>query len=467
MNRISQMNGSDLVRSKLISPLDGRYFKKTASLNQYFSEWALMKYRIMIEVEWLITLSESKWFRELRVFSPEEVLFLRRLIHNFDNSSVRMIKDIEKTTNHDVKAVEYYLKNKLKETTLADVIEFVHFCCTSDDINNLSYALMLKNGINNVWVPQAKNLIKLVSQAANKYKNISMLSHTHGQRATPTTVGKEVAVFVYRWTRQLKCLELINYLGKFNGAVGNFNAHHIAYPDLPWEDIAKQFVEQLGLIYNPLTTQIEPHDYMAECFHAINRFNNITLNFNRDMWLYISLGYLKPLIIEKEIGSSTMPHKVNPINFETSEANIGLSNAILNHLAENLQVSRLQRDLSDSSLQRNIGSAIAYSCISMQYAFTGFKNISVDGKAISDALSDSWEVLGEAIQMVMRKFGHGKPYEMLKIATREKKVTKEDIARIIKKLNLPEEEKNRLLELTPEKYVGIAPKLVDWIEVDI
>jgi adenylosuccinate lyase len=291
-----------------------------------------------------------------------------------------------------------------------------------------------------------------------------MISRTHGQAATPTTIGKELAVFVYRWQRQLTYLKSIKYLGKFNGVVGNFNAQVVAYPDAPWEDISRNFVEGLGLGYNPLTTQIEPHDYMAECFHGINRFNNITLNFDRDMWMYISLGYFKQHVIGEETGSSTMPHKVNPINFENSEANVGLSNSILSHLVDKLQVSRLQRDLSDSSALRNIGTAIAHSYISIHNAITGFKRLAVNKEAIDADISSSWEVLAEAIQTVMRKYGCDEPYEALKEFTRGKKIDKEDIREFITNLEIPKEDKNRLLALTPDGYIGIAPSLVDWIK---
>jgi adenylosuccinate lyase len=447
-----------------ISPIDGRYSAETTVLSDYFSEWALIKNRVRIEIEWLITTSKSDWFEEIRTLSQSEILFLRDLVKNFDDSSVLKIKEIEKTTNHDVKAVENYLRGALKNTPMTDVVEFIHFGCTSDDINNLSYALMLKDGISNVWTSKAEEMMSLVSQAANEYRNIPMISRTHGQAATPTTIGKELAVFVYRWQRQLTYLKSIKYLGKFNGVVGNFNAQVVAYPDAPWEDISRNFVEGLGLGYNPLTTQIEPHDYMAECFHGINRFNNITLNFDRDMWMYISLGYFKQHVIGEETGSSTMPHKVNPINFENSEANVGLSNSILSHLVDKLQVSRLQRDLSDSSALRNIGTAIAHSYISIHNAITGFKRLAVNKEAIDADISSSWEVLAEAIQTVMRKYGCDEPYEALKEFTRGKKIDKEDIREFITNLEIPKEDKNRLLALTPDGYIGIAPGLVDWIK---
>ena len=447
----------------MVSPIDGRYYNEIRELEDFFSEWALIKYRVKIEVEWLITMSKSKWFAEVRSFSPEEILLLRNLVNRFNDSEALKIKEIEKITKHDVKAVEYYLKDIIKNSSLKDITEFVHFGCTSEDINNLSYALILMNGITSVWLPRAQQLVDLVAQNAEKYKDIAMLSHTHGQPATPTTVGKELAIFVYRWRRQLNYLNKIEYFGKFNGAVGNFNAQYIAYPEVPWEDIAKSFVEGLSLAYYPLTTQIEPHDYMAECFHTINRFNNVTLDFNIDMWLYISLGYFKQSATSEEIGSSTMPHKVNPINFETSEANIGLSNTILSHLADKLQISRLQRDLSDSSSKRNIGTGIAHSLISLNYTYRGVKQLSISQETIDNELSDSWEVLGEAIQTVMRKNGYSNPYEILKKLMRGNKVTCGDIIKFVNKLDIPENEKKHLLELTPATYTGIASKLVNWI----
>lgn len=449
---------------KLLSPIDSRYGKVTNILNEYFSEWALLKYRVEIEVRWLLTMSSIPYFKEVRSFTSDEIDLLMNLINNFDDAAALKIKEIERTTNHDVKAVEYYIKSVLQNTSLVDVMEFVHFGCTSEDINNLSYALMLKHGIENAWLPKAEALVQMVGELAEKYKDISILSHTHGQPATPTTIGKELAIFAYRWNRQLRQVRNNEYLGKFSGVVGNFNAQMISYPDLPWEEIAQKFVEDMGITYNPLTTQIESHDYMAECFHVINRFNNILMDFNRDIWLYISMEYFKQNPIEGQVGSSTMPHKINPINFETSEANLGLSNSILGHLADKLAVSRLQRDLSDSSAQRNIGLGIAYSYLSIHYTQTGLSQLSVNQKAIDNDLDNSWEVLAEPIQTVMRKCGYDKPYEKLKELTRGKKVNREDISKFIESLELPEEDKQNLRALTPAKYIGIAPQLVRHIK---
>lgn len=449
---------------KSLTPLDGRYEAITKPLGDFFSEWALMKYRTHVEVEWLITMATNPSFVEVRSFTPEEISFLRALVTNFDDNTATKIKDIEKVTNHDVKAIEYSLREALTGTTLADVLEFIHFSCTSEDINNLSYALMLKHGIDEVWLPAAEKLVAEVADRAETLKAVSMLAHTHGQPASPTTMGKELAVFVYRWNRQFKQIRSLEYLGKFNGAVGNFNAHQIAYPEVDWELVSKTFVEGLGLTYNPLTTQIESHDYVAECFHAINRFNNILLDFNRDMWLYISLGYFKQRTIKGEVGSSTMPHKVNPIDFENSEANLGLSNALLDHLANKLPISRLQRDLSDSSAQRNIGSAIGYSHIALSYALKGFCKTSINNQVIESHLNGAWEVISEAVQTVMRKHGHTNPYDKLKEITRGKAIGEEAIRAFITTVDLPADDKVRLLALTPEKYIGLAPELLKHIK---
>ena len=449
---------------KSLTPLDGRYEAITKPLGDFFSEWALMKYRTHVEIEWLITMATNPSFREVRTFTADEIKFLRNIVTNFDEEVALKIKAIEKITNHDVKAVEYFLRQTLSPTSLADVLEFIHFSCTSEDINNLSYALMLKHGIQNVWLPAAVKLVTEVADKAEALKEVAMLAYTHGQHASPTTIGKELAVFVYRWNRQFKQIRALEYLGKFNGAVGNFNAHQIAYPEVAWEKVAKTFVEDLGLLYNPLTTQIESHDYVAECFHAINRFNNIVLDFDRDMWLYISLGYFKQKTVPGEVGSSTMPHKVNPIDFENSEANLGLSNALLDHLANKLPISRLQRDLSDSSAQRNIGSAIAYSHLALVYALKGFAKTLVNNQAIEAHLNEAWEVLSEAVQTVMRKHGHTNPYDKLKEITRGKAIGEAEIKAFITSIELPAADKDRLLALTPQKYIGLAVELVKHIQ---
>lgn len=449
---------------KSLTPLEGRYGAITAPFGDYFSEWALIKYRIHVEVEWLIAMANNPVFSQIRAFTPDEVTFLRNLVNNFDDAAALSIKEIERTTNHDVKAIEYYLRETLGAMSLSDVLEFIHFSCTSEDINNLSYALMLKHGVEDVWLPKAQELVDAVSAMAKEEKDIPMLAHTHGQAASPTTVGKELAVFVYRWNRQLKQIRAQEYLGKFNGAVGNFNAHSIAYPEADWEAVSRAFVEGLGLTYNPLTTQIESHDYVAEAFHALTRFNNILLDFDRDMWLYISLGYFKQKAIAGEVGSSTMPHKVNPIDFENAEANLGLSNAILDHLANKLPVSRLQRDLSDSSAQRNIGTGIAHSHLALTYTLKGLKKTVVNKDALAADLNHAWEVLSEAVQTVMRKHGHANSYDKLKAITRGKGISEEDIKAFIGSVEMPEADKKRLLTLTPAQYVGIAASLLKHIE---
>ncbi|MFC4766909.1 adenylosuccinate lyase [Effusibacillus consociatus] len=448
---------------KAISPLDGRYRDQAGELGDFVSEWALIKYRVHVEVEWLIAMSQIDWIKDVRSFTEQEIQFLRKLAADFDEAASMEVKEIEATTKHDVKAVEYYIKRHIKDTSLADVAEFVHFCCTSEDINNLAYGLMLQGAIGQIWLPLAEKLVSAVADFADQTRNVPMLAHTHGQPASPTTVGKELAVFVRRWQRQLDQVRNLEYLGKFNGAVGNFNAHVSAYPDAPWEDIAKSFVESLGLTYNPLTTQIESHDYLAEAFMAISRFNSIAIDFDRDIWSYISFGYFKQHTVAGEVGSSTMPHKVNPINFENSEANLGMSNAVLEHLALKLPISRMQRDLTDSSALRNIGVGIAHSVISIQAALRGLKQLSVNEDVLARDLDQNWEVLGEAIQTVMRKNGHDNPYEKLKDLTRGTKVDAEVMRTFIESLDLPSDDKARLLKMTPASYTGIASKLLRHI----
>ncbi|MDD3157139.1 adenylosuccinate lyase [Anaeromusa sp.] len=448
---------------KSLTPLEGRYGAITQPFGDYFSEWALIKYRVHVEVEWLIAMAANPDFAEIRPFTAEEISFLRNIVATFDDEKALRIKEIERTTNHDVKAVEYFLRETMGAMSLGDLLEFIHFSCTSEDINNLSYALMLKYGVNDVWLPSAETLVKMVSAMAEEEKDIPMLAHTHGQSASPTTIGKELAVFVYRWNRQLKQIRALEYLGKFNGAVGNFNAHSIAYPEVDWEQVSRSFVESLGLTYNPLTTQIESHDYVAEAFHALARFNNILLDFDRDMWLYISMGYFKQKAIPGEVGSSTMPHKINPIDFENSEANLGLSNAVLDHLANKLPISRLQRDLSDSSAQRNMGTGLAHSHIAITYTLKGLKKTVVNQEALAADLNHAWEVLAEAVQTVMRKFGHANSYDKLKAITRGKGISETDIKSFIESVDLPAADKQRLLSLTPAQYVGIASSLLKHI----
>ncbi|WP_018131131.1 adenylosuccinate lyase [Effusibacillus pohliae] len=448
---------------KAVSPLDGRYREQLAGLENYVSEWALIKHRVHVEVEWLVKMSETAEIRDVRPFTQQETEFLRRLASDFDEAAALEVKEIEATTKHDVKAVEYYIKRRIRQTTLADVAEFVHFCCTSEDINNLAYGLMIQGAIRQIWLPLAEKLAEAVADFADQTRDVPMLAHTHGQPASPTTVGKELAVFVRRWQRQLAQIRNLEYLGKFNGAVGNFNAHVAAYPDASWEEIARSFVEGLGLTYNPLTTQIESHDYLAEAFMAIARFNSIAIDFDRDIWSYISFGYFKQQAVAGEVGSSTMPHKVNPIHFENSEANLGMSNAVLEHLALKLPVSRMQRDLTDSSALRNIGVGIAHSCIAIQGALRGLKQLSVNEQALAKDLDENWEVIGEAVQTVMRKNGHENPYEKLKDLTRGVKVDADVMRSFIEGLELPADDKARLLAMTPATYTGLASKLLRHI----
>ncbi len=444
-----------------LSPLDGRYRQKVADLADCFSEAALIKYRLQVEVAWFIALSEAEEIIELRPLTPTERSFLHNLVAQFDETTAETVKAIERTTNHDVKAVEYYLKQAMQETSLRSLQQFVHFACTSEDINNLAHALMLKKGVGEVWLKTARDTIEAIDGLVRRYQTVPMLAHTHGQPASPTTIGKEMAVFSHRLKRQLKYIEVQEYLGKINGAVGNFNAHWVAYPDFNWPAFARNFVEQtLGLTYNPLTTQIESHDYMAELFHALVRFNNIILDFDRDIWLYISKGYFKEKVRTNEVGSSTMPHKVNPIDFENSEGNIGLSNAQLDFMACKLPISRLQRDLSDSTVIRNIGVAVGHSLLALKSTLRGIGKLSVDEERLQADLAANWEILSEPVQTVMRKAGLDDPYEQLKMMTRGKRITQAELAAFIQELPIPREEKNRLLALTPATYLGLATDLM-------
>lgn len=450
-----------------ISPLDGRYQNNSAGLSPYFSEWAMIKYRIHVETEWLILMSERSEISHVRELSHSEKRALRKIVSGFDESAAERVKEIEDKTRHDVKAVEYFIRESIKGTSVEDLSESIHFCCTSEDINNLAHGLMLKEGIRHVWIPAAKEMVEKLTDIADSSKDIPMLARTHGQAATPTTLGKELAVFVYRWRRQLEQIGNQEYLGKFNGAVGCYNAHAAAYPNAPWEDISRAFIEGLGLSFNPLTTQIESHDYIAELFHALIRFNNVTMDFDRDMWTYISLGYFRQRVIATEVGSSVMPHKVNPIDFENSEANLGISNALLDHLASKLPVSRLQRDLTDSSALRNMGNSIGHSLIAIKSSIRGIERVSVDEAKISSDLNNTWEVLAEAVQTVMRKAGIRNPYERMKELTRGKALNREDLMDFVKGLGLPEGEGKKLMDLTPGTYTGMASSLVRHIKTRI
>ncbi|CAA9892021.1 adenylosuccinate lyase [Candidatus Methylobacter favarea] len=446
-----------------ISPIDGRYADKVKELRPVFSEYGLIRFRVQVEVRWLQALASHPQISEVRLFSESANKLLNGIISDFSETDARRVKDIEKTTNHDVKAVEYFLKEKIAgNAELEQVSEFIHFACTSEDINNLSYALMLKEG-REVILAQITDCITAISQIALATAAQPMLSRTHGQSATPTTAGKEFANVAARMLRQKGQLEAVRLLGKINGAVGNYNAHCIAYPDVDWAEFAENFVESLGLQWNPYTIQIEPHDYIAEYFHALSRFNTILLDFNRDIWGYISLGYFRQKTVAGEIGSSTMPHKVNPIDFENSEGNLGLANALFSFLAEKLPVSRWQRDLTDSTVLRNIGVGIAHTSIAIQASLKGLSKLQINTEAIEADLNVNWEVLAEPVQTVMRRYGIEKPYEKLKELTRGQRITAEKMQAFIEKLEIPAEAKAALLKLTPRTYTGYAEKLAKEI----
>jgi adenylosuccinate lyase len=447
--------------AKAISPLDGRYAAKIDPLREIFSEYGLIERRLYVEVRWLQKLSSTPGIVEVESFDQAATDHLQAIIDAFDLDAAQAIKAIERTTNHDVKAIEYFLKDSLQtNAALAQASEFVHFACTSEDINNLSHALMLRDGIP-VIAHEMRAIITAIDALATQYSDLSMLSRTHGQTASPTTLGKEMANVSARLQRQLAGVESITPLGKFNGAVGNFNAHLSAYPDINWPQLSQEFVESLGLEWNPMTTQIEPHDYMAELFQAISRFNTILIDFDRDIWSYISLGYFKQRTIEGEIGSSTMPHKVNPIDFENSEGNLGLANAILAHLSEKLPMSRWQRDLTDSTVLRNMGVGFGYSLLAYTATLKGISKLEVNPSRLAEDLDNSWEVLAEPIQTVMRRYGIPEPYEKLKALTRGQAITRDTLHAFITTLELPKETKTQLLALTPANYVGLAKQLTE------
>ena len=448
-----------------LSPLDGRYANKLDPLRSIFSEYGLIARRLEVEVKWLQTLSSLPEITEVPKFSAESESKLSAVLTGFDVDGAAQVKDIEKTTNHDVKAIEYYLKDAIaSDPGLAAASEFVHFACTSEDINNLSHALMLRDGVP-VIAREMRAIIGGIEAIAREHATLPMLSRTHGQTASPTTLGKEMANVAVRLKRQLDAVESIEPLGKFNGAVGNFNAHMSAYPSLDWDRISRDFVESLNLTWNPMTTQIEPHDYMAEMFQAIMRFNTVVIDFDRDIWSYISLGYFKQKTIAGEIGSSTMPHKVNPIDFENSEGNLGLANAILAHLAEKLPVSRWQRDLTDSTVLRNMGVGFGYSLLAYASTLKGISKLEVNAAKLAADLDNSWEVLAEPIQTVMRRYGIPEPYEKLKALTRGQAITKELLQAFIDTLELPAPVIEELRALTPATYIGMADTLTHkWLD---
>lgn len=442
-----------------LSPLDGRYHSKVASLRTIFSEFGLIRRRVQVEVAWLRALSENPQIPEVHALSAQAAGFLDELVETFSEQDAAEVKEIEATTNHDVKAVEYFLKSKVEGSEeLSAMSEFIHFGCTSEDINNLSHALMLRDG-HIVLSQQFQTVSDLLIDLAHQHADQPMLSRTHGQAATPTTLGKELANVVARLRRQHGRLNAIRPLGKMNGAVGNFNAHSIAYPDVDWVQLSHDFVESLGIEWNPYTTQIEPHDYMAEYFDAMARMNQILVDFARDIWAYISLGYFKQRVIEGEVGSSTMPHKVNPIDFENAEGNFGLANALLKHLAEKLPVSRWQRDLTDSTVLRNMGVATGYTLLALVSLERGIGKLEVSPEPIEADLDGAWEVLGEAVQTVMRRYGVPEPYEKLKALTRGQRLDPEGLKTFILSLDIPHAAQQQLLALTPRDYTGRAAAL--------
>lgn len=439
-----------------LSPVDGRYAGKAEALREHFSEYGLIRARVIVEIRWLQRLAELAGITEVPPLSVEATAFLEALIRDFSLEDAERIKRIERTTNHDVKAVEYFLKEKIADQAeLNAITEFVHFACTSEDINNLSHGVMLSDGLK-ALLPRMHNVVDAITRLAHEHAALPMLSRTHGQAASPSTLGKEMANVAYRLQRQLKQIESVEILGKINGAVGNYNAHLATYPEVDWEGNARTFVEGLGLTFNPYTTQIEPHDYIAELFDAICRFNTILIDFNRDVWGYISLGYFKQKTVEGEIGSSTMPHKVNPIDFENSEGNLGLANAVLGHLAQKLPISRWQRDLTDSTVLRNLGVGLAYGLIAYEAALKGIGKLEANPERLAEDLDASWEVLAEPIQTVMRRYGIEKPYEKLKELTRGKRIDQAGFAAFIDSLALPQAVKTELKALTPATYIGNA-----------
>ena len=442
---------------RALSPADGRYADKVNSLRDIFSEYGLIRFRVLVEVRWLQCLADEPDIGELGPPSSVMKDVLNNIVDDFSLDDAEHVKKIEATTNHDVKAVEYFIREKLGDGPETQSLkDFLHFSCTSEDINNLSYALMLRSARSDVLSVQMRELRSKLKGLARDHADLPMLSRTHGQTASPTTLGKELANVVARLERIEKQFGNVAILGKFNGAVGNYNAHVIAYPDADWKAISHRFIESLGLTPNPYTTQIEPHDWTAEYCHALVRYNTVLIDFSRDIWGYISLGYFKQRVAKDEVGSSTMPHKVNPIDFENAEGNLGMANALLSHFAEKLPISRWQRDLTDSTVQRNLGVAVAYLIIALQSLLKGVGKLQVNDAAIRADVSQAWEVLAEAVQTVMRRYGIPNPYEKLKALTRGQAVTKEILLEFIQTLEIPDTEKDRLLKLTPEAYIGLA-----------
>lgn len=447
-----------------ISPIDGRYSQKVTDLRPIFSEYGLMRWRIIIEIRWLELLGEQRQIKEVPNLSKNAKRFLDDIITHFDEQDAHRIKIIEQTINHDIKAVEYFLKERLTTNQETNSLsEFIHFACTSEDINNLAYALMLKKGREKSLLPRIDHIITTLTELAHQHADHPMLARTHGQPASPTTCGKIFADFVSRLKDQRRSMANVDIKGKFNGAVGNFNAHVVAYPDVDWESLSKKFIESLELIYNAYTTQIEPHDYIAELCDAIRRINTILLGLSRDMWGYIALDYFQQKMVANEVGSSTMPHKINPIDFENAEGNLGIANTLLTFFSIKLPISRWQRDLSDSTVLRNLGTAMAHSCIAYESLLTGLNKLEINQEKIQQDLNNNWAVLAEAIQTVMRRYGIEKPYEKLKFLTRGKQITSRILMDFVDGLPLPEEAKEGLKKLTPHSYTGNASKLAKTI----
>ncbi|GGI88949.1 adenylosuccinate lyase [Shewanella gelidii] len=455
----------DLSALTAISPVDGRYGSKTASLRGIFSEFGLTKYRVQVEINWLKLLSSCPEIEEVPPFSESALTLLDSIKNNFSEQDAQRVKTIESTTNHDVKAVEYFIKEKIADNSeLVAVDEFVHFACTSEDINNLSHGLMLAEARDQVVVPYCQKLVDAIKALATEYRSVPLMSRTHGQPASPSTLGKEMANVAVRLERQLKQVQAVEIMGKINGAVGNYNAHLSAYPEVDWHSLSQRFVTSLGLNWNPYTTQIEPHDYIAELFDALARFNTILIDFDRDIWGYIALGHFKQKTVAGEIGSSTMPHKVNPIDFENSEGNLGIANALMQHLAAKLPVSRWQRDLTDSTVLRNLGVGMAHSLIAYQATLKGIGKLEVNETKLREELDQNWEVLAEPVQTVMRRYGIEKPYEKLKELTRGKRIDAEQLAVFIDSLEMPDAAKAELKKMTPANYIGRAESFVDELK---
>lgn len=444
-----------------ISPIDGRYYTKTCSLGNYFSEYALIYYRLLVEIRWLESLAQNPHIVEVPALTADEKKYLQTILNEFNETQAQIVKDFERQTNHDVKAVEYYLQTKLTDLpSLAKLKPYIHFACTSEDINNIAYALMLKDGISHVIQPCIAEIIAGITLLGKKYSDDAMLARTHGQPASPTTMGKEFINYAARLKRPMQQLAEVLIPAKCNGAVGNYNAHIVAYPEVDWRKHSSQFVTSLGLSFNAYTTQIEPHDGIAEISHLLIRINNILIDYAQDVWQYISLGYFTQKTVAGEVGSSTMPHKVNPIDFENAEGNLGLSNALFEHFANKLTKSRLQRDLSDSTVLRNLGSAFAYSLIAYQSLAKGNEKLQINKASLDLDLQDHWHVISEAIQMVMRRLGDDKAYEKLRDLTRGQSINQQQLQDFIGQLAIPAQHKEHLLKLTPQNYIGLANLLV-------